>query len=304
MADADIARIFQSLSDELRKVSSVVGTQTIVQAVPSFDGDSKKFKFWVKSIEKYGMVTGADDAKLKMVAFQSSKNNVSDFIQRYLNEHPDCTWAHLKDELKVRFAEIQDQQYALSLLRTLKQAVGENVQNYAERLLSLAEDAYRHNAADMPVIEQQLIGYFTDGLAHGYLRLKVMSQNPTSLQAAVKVAVDEQNLRARFNLRSGLEPVIQHPIDPGHTPMEVDHLRPSKSCTYCKKLGHLARDCRKRIREINAYSAEYASQEHRINHLNRKARMECWNCGKLGHFRRECTRNFYNRQYNNRRSEN
>lgn len=70
----------------------------------------------------------------------------------------------------------------------------------------------------MSVVEQQLTGYFTDGLGHGYLRLKVMGQNPTSLQAAVKVAVDEQNLRARFNLRSGLEPVIQHPIDLEHTP--------------------------------------------------------------------------------------
>lgn len=72
----------------------------------------------------------------------------------------------------------------------------------------------------MSVVEQQLTGYFTDCLGHGYLRLKVMGQNPTSLQAAVKVAVDEQNLRARFNLRSGLEPVIQHPIDLEHTPIK------------------------------------------------------------------------------------
>ena len=42
-----------------------------------------------------------------------------------------------------------DAQMALSLLRSVKQKVGENIQVYAERILSLAEDAYHNQGGDI-----------------------------------------------------------------------------------------------------------------------------------------------------------
>ena len=48
-------------------------------------------------------------------------------------------------------------------------------------------------------IERQLV-FFVDGLAHDYLKMKVMRENPATLQAGVASAMNEQNLRNRFNL--------------------------------------------------------------------------------------------------------
>lgn len=51
----------------------------------------------------------------------------------------------------------------------------------------------------------QLVGFFIDGLASDYLKMKVMREKPDRLQAAVQIAMSEQNLRKWFNLRAGLD---------------------------------------------------------------------------------------------------
>lgn len=165
---------------------------------------------------------------------------------------------------------------------------------YATRLLELAEDAYVYRPEELPIIERQLIGCFTDGLAHGYLRLKVMRDNPTSFQTAVNLALGEQNLRTRYNLRSGESFNCQsssQQVNTGSEPMEIDHLRPKTSCTYCRKIGHKAADCRKRQREINAYTVtdktNYA-RGGRTDQANWQKNRDCWKCGRLGHVRRNC----------------
>ena len=82
-----------------------------------------------------------------------------------------------------------------------------------------------------------------DGLVHNYLKMKVMRENPATLQAAVASAMTEQNLRKRFNLRIGrvTDSNVCH-IEP----METDHLQPTKHCFKCNKLGHYVRDCHNR----------------------------------------------------------
>jgi hypothetical protein len=57
---------------------------------------------------------------VKCIAFQTSSGCVSDFLQRYLGMNEDITWVDIKAEL----------------------AREENVQMFAERMLTLAEEAY------------------------------------------------------------------------------------------------------------------------------------------------------------------
>ena len=68
---------------------------------------------------------------------------------------------------------------ALSLLRNVKQKQGENIQ-FAESILSLAEDAYQHQGGD--AIERQLIDIFVDGLIQDHLKLKILRDQPDTLQ--------------------------------------------------------------------------------------------------------------------------
>ena len=73
----------------------------------------------------------------------------------------------LKRQLAVRFSDVADSQTALAMLRTIKQKPGENIQIYAERILSLAEEAYDNQGGD--VIDRHLIDIFAGGLANDHL---------------------------------------------------------------------------------------------------------------------------------------
>ena len=91
-------------------------------------------------------------------------------------------------------------------------------------------------------IQDQLIGFFTDGLSQDFMKMKVMQDNPHNFQAAVDVSLIEQNLRKRFNLRSGKRE-SDWGDSSGHQPMDVDHILPVQRCFKCNKKGHIARDC-------------------------------------------------------------
>ena len=176
---------------------------------------------------------------------------VSGFIQRYMTANPDNTWAQLNEQLAVRFSDVTDAQMALSLLRRVKQKQDESIQNYSERILSLAEEAY-HNQGGDPV-ERQLIDIFVDGLINDQLKMKILREQPNTLQGAVATTTNEQNLRARVQMshQGSNVPIL----------MEVDHSqgqqykfnrfkkinstqnRPSR-CWTCGQMGHISRDCR------------------------------------------------------------
>ncbi|CAC5412399.1 unnamed protein product [Mytilus coruscus] len=193
--------------------------------------------------------------RIKEIAFQTCKGACSDYIQRYLRDHRDTTWEQLKKELISRFGEITDPQHASTLLRQLKQKGDEFLQIYAENLLNLANVAYSDLDGHNEAIERELVGIFIDGLAHSYLIMKLMRENPAIFALAVKSAMTEQNLRKRFTFRTERvnkprykttrpmtlnRPRRTEPLN-SHEPMEIDHYRDAKRCYTCGKVGHVSR---------------------------------------------------------------
>ena len=94
----------------------------------------------------------------------------------------------------------------------------------------MAEEAFTGQNDRVAGIETQLVGFSVDGLVHDYLKMRVMRENPATLQAAVASAMSDQTLRKRFNLRIGrvTDSNVCH-IES----MKIDHLRPTKHCFKC-----------------------------------------------------------------------
>ena len=86
------------------------------------------------------------------------------------------------------------------VLRQVKQRQGQSIQVYAGSLMALGDEAFPHQVH--AATDQQLIGFFIDGLLHDYMKMKVMRDNPATLQQAITIVTGEQNLRRRFDLRS------------------------------------------------------------------------------------------------------
>ena len=104
---------FERVSTQLTGLTSAVYTQSISQIVPTFDGEPSHFKNWIKWIEKYSILTKINDNEIPIVAYQTCHGPVSDYIERHLDEcrkaHKTPDWPNLKQELKNRFSEINDQ---------------------------------------------------------------------------------------------------------------------------------------------------------------------------------------------------
>ena len=290
MADVveQLTSFFHAISVQLGSLTTAVNSQSVVNIVPTFAGNPAHFKNWIKAIQRYEILTGVDDEKLKGITLQSAQGPVADFIARWMRDHQNQTWAHLKTELQSRFGEITDRSIAFSMLRRVRQERNESVQIYAERLLAIAEDAFTgQDQADLPTIERQLVGFFIDGLAYDYLKLKVMRENPDRLQAAVHIAMTEQNLRRKFNLRTGRE-------DRTVEPMEVDHARPAR-CQLCKRNGHEARECRtfrrERAEAVNMTRQFSGSRGRDQRQIPRQSSsLICWFCYEPGHKKVDCER--------------
>ena len=268
---------FNHVATQMANLNYAIGTQSVADIVPTFSGTPSAFREWILGIEKFARLSNITGNRIRLVAYQSSRGPVSDFIHRYLGAHEDGTWDHLKTELTNRFAEVVDPSHAFCLLRQCKQKPQENVQIYAERLLTLAEQAYAglpQGDGAQASIERQLVTYFTDGLAFDYLKMKVLRDNPATLQAAVTIAAGEQNLRKRFDLRLKGS---SNSDNRREEPMEVGHYRPQKKCFNCKRAGHVAKECR--VRKVNEVNCD----------LNvRHRHLICWSCGKRGHIKRDC----------------
>ena len=208
-------QVFANLTQELTNFSQALTAQGISNIVLKFDGNPKNYKEWIKSIEKYAILVHLPEARKKLIAYQSSGGAVSGFIQRYMAANPNNTWEQLKEQLAVRFSDVTDAQMALSLLRRVRQKQGETIQNFSERILSLAEEAYANQGDD--AVERQLIDIVADGLINDQLKVKILREQPNTLQGAVATATNERNLRARVQM--------SHEGTSAATPMEVDHSR-------------------------------------------------------------------------------
>ena len=302
----DPTPILQGLQITMENLASAISNQElghIANGIKSFDGEPQHFKEWMRSLEKYISLYSLNDSNCIKMAFISSKGAVSDFIFRWQNDLSitEQNWEKLKTALSNHFAQVTDAEHAHLLLRQIKQRAHETVTMYSERLYNIARDAYANTNAtskeSKAIIEKQLISYFIDGLVNDSIKMKIMRENPSTVDQALKIAIGEQNLRKRFALRNSKSFNENRVEREGRIeiPMEVDHSR-SQRCTICQKMGHKSFQCRKR--QVNS------TQEIR-----------CYSCGKVGHKKYNCrsfpsfdaqekreTNNFlYKPQYNERR---
>lgn len=225
--------------DVQRLADAITNRNDLFVLIPTrYEGDPHKFREWIKQIEKYAFMTELDAAMVKLIAYKISVGPVSDFIQRYITNNPNNTWNQLKGELTMRTAEISDSDQALKMLREIKQQQDENVQCYAERLLSLASVAYNNQPGDIRAADRTLVGHFTDALYFDFLQFKIMREKPQTLEDAVRVCIEEQNLRKLFRTRSGRDYGKQRTSNLRHEePIEVDMYRPSRKCQLCFKMA-------------------------------------------------------------------
>ena len=67
----DFAQVFQNLIAEFSNVCSALPIQYIEANILKFNGNTKLYREWVKTIDKYAIVLYVQDDRKKLTAFQS-----------------------------------------------------------------------------------------------------------------------------------------------------------------------------------------------------------------------------------------
>ena len=116
----------QGLTDQMGLLSANLGTQGSIGSIKPFQGEPSNFKTWISDIDKYALIFAVPEHKKALLAYQTARGVVSEFIGRCVKEVPggQVDWRRLKTELAHRFGDIVDPQYALALLQKEKQKKG------------------------------------------------------------------------------------------------------------------------------------------------------------------------------------
>ena len=250
----NVGLVFQNLATQVQGLTQKLTANGVNSIVEGFDGsNSEKYSQWIRSIEKYAMITNLGPNDCKMICYQTSVGPVSDFIARWLRETDQVNnnWDNLKTQLNFRYGHIPDASYAFELLNKVNQKIGENVPIFGERILTLATDAFRGQDINQPIVQLQLVNFFINGLYQDYLRMKIMRENPQTLAQAVNSAMAETQLRRKFDLKKN------NSNERNITPMDISHYREiGVKCNNCNRFGHKAKYCRDKTKfHVNTVSS-------------------------------------------------
>ena len=102
-----------------------------------------------------------------------------------------------------RFGENTDHRQAFFILRNRRQKSDKTIQAFSDELLTLSRKAYPNLRGHEAFIEIELIEIFIDGLRSPELQLKLLRESPRTLMDAVKIALAENDVLKRWELRKG-----------------------------------------------------------------------------------------------------
>ena len=248
-----------------------------------FEGNPQEFENWIKQIEKHSFLFNCNDRKKQLVAYQTCTGLVSDYIKRYLeSDGTEKTWANLKENLHSRFSPVLDRPRAFEQLVNIKQKKDEDVQFFAERLLSLSEKAYPDRTDSItPIIESRLLSIFLSGLSDPNVRAQIERTMPDSFEEAYQAALREQGILYRCATRDKARPDrLNRPRENNvdrrrEQPMDIDHAR------HRNYNSNFNRGYRNR---------EQGRTDRRTDSRNERQGLRCWGCNGP-HKQKDCTNN-------------
>ena len=147
----------------------------------------------------------------------------------------------LKAAFKKEFVNTETRAQNLNRLAVLRQAQGETVNDFYQRLLGLAYNAY-DSSIDPSVRDSLSRSHFINGL-HEDMAVQLRIYAPDSLREAVRMA---NNLEAAR--------VLSKPMGSLQITSSTNGEREPVSCYFCGRKGHLQRDCYLKQRSVGMIS--------------------------------------------------
>ena len=220
---------------------------------------------------------------MRSLVAQSVKGQAAEFLARVISETPDITWHALKARLMEQYNDQGDREIAVQRLQKLKQHPGETIQCFSERIRRTAMDAYPGKNLNDDILSKVCVNTLVDGCLNDRIAQKLIRSRPDGFDAAITMAIREQQTHRLFEMRRKEEPMevdavtaaknskpaadtavleklvarleaLEHRQQP--KPSRPSYQKPKPNfkwtddgrpvCSFCSKIGHKWRECRQR----------------------------------------------------------
>ena len=267
-----VLKAFRSLQLEIR-------AQSMIKRIRHFSGEgSHCFHDWIRDVEIAGIVLQADDERYKTLVLQTLKGPAADFVAFLIKLDQTIKWPEIRQALFEQYTGINNAELATKKLHHLRQNDGESVQNFAMRIMMLAEDTYTGQDLNNPLIQAALIETLANGVQDNGVATTLIRENPIKFERAVAIA--KQQTTRSFNTCCGQESIKVNTLNNKDGSSEFSHkldklvdsldqlakgnksgkvakntgTRDGKSkfrwteddkpiCNYCSQMGHTQNKC-------------------------------------------------------------
>lgn len=259
--------------------------------ISDFSGESsRRFNQWIRDIELTGLAVEASDSVMRSLTVQSVKGQAAEFVARLVSEDRNISWNELKARLIAQYSDESEREIAVQRLRRMKQNKGETIQCFGERIRRTALDAYPGQNINNPVISEVLVNSLIDGCIQDRIAQKLLRSRPDSFDAALTLAIREQQTNKLFEMRRREEP------------MEVDAVaaakiaRAEETAVLEKLVARLeALEKTEKPKPSNSRYQKPPKQNFKPdNKWTEDGRPICNYCSRVGHTWRECRRRLSN----------
>ena len=145
------------------------------------------------------------------------------------------------------------------------------MQNFGERILALASEAYGENL-QQPLVQTMLVDILIDGIKYYCPARRLIGANPNNLDLAVNIAVQEQTASRNFRMRRK-----------NNVPMDV------------YSVSSLAESVENRMGKLESNLSEVVEQVGQLIDVVKGLTQQrhnrgptCYNCGMVGHVKKDC----------------
>ena len=281
----NVAQVPVNLGNVGKQLSSLcleLKASQVINGIPKFDGSGHtKFIEWLKAMEKCKLIIGADDERMRGLTMGTLTGAAADFAIRGIQQNPDVSWEDIRSNMKSRYSDLADAQFAKQSLKNLTQNADESVQNYSERLFSGAKEAFPGQDLSQGILQNQLVDIFTNGVRDMGTAKKLTRKKPATLEAAVEIAKEEQTAARSFRLLRQFEAREEED-------MEIGALTKPKKSVLEEKVNQLTEQLltlTNAVQEMNARSSNGNKKQSTKKKppYTEDGRPICYRCKEAGH---------------------
>lgn len=264
----------------------------VTKLIPEYDGKEKALDSFIKKIDRLWAAIAELEDQDRSQFLLVLQIKLTDKAAEAVQDNAFEDWEAVKTDLVEKITPHRNTEKSELKLCAIKQNKGEDVEAYAKRIEEALDTLNRsfaqedQNETIKKENDRKARKTFENGLIEPILRNKAIARGSSTLKEAVDYII-EQELRY-----SELKPAASPGV-----------------CTYCKKPGHEAADCRTRRSDSgnrasyggnrrpyeenrNPYGNErnpYNENRNRPTPPAREATVICYKCNRRGHYANACT---------------